>query len=264
MLAQIRAMLNEMSASERKVAETVLGNVQAVISWSLADAAKVAGVSEPTVIRFCRRLGVDGYADFRLRFAQAIVLLGKSREPRSEQDQNPARSMLAEVSNRSVAAINDLAQDFDEVAVAQAIALLAAARRIDVYGHGGSGFLAGETQIRLARMGLSSTAYADPALQMFSSLSLGSADVVLALSFSGVTTYLMPNIEVARTAGAKVISISPTGSPVALASDVNVPINGYRHTATARFVTSERVALSVMVDVLMNLLSDQVGKSILD
>ncbi|WP_281175249.1 MurR/RpiR family transcriptional regulator [Devosia epidermidihirudinis] len=260
MLAQIRASLNEMSASERKVAETVLANVQAVISWSLADAAKIAGVSEPTVLRFCRRLGIDGYSEFRLKFAQAVAVMVQTppRDPNTSKD--PIRSILAEACQRSIAAINDLTLDFDSAPVIAAVDVLTAARRVDIYGHGASGFLAGETQIRLARLGLLSTAYADPALQMFSSLSLTPSDAVLVLSFSGVTTYPMPNIEVARTAGAKVISMCPTGSPLAQAGDINIPINAFRQKSPFGFVPTERVALSVMIDVLINIISDQLGQ----
>jgi RpiR family carbohydrate utilization transcriptional regulator len=260
LLAQIRASLAHISVAERKVAETVLVNIQAAISWSLADAAHVAGVSEPSVIRFCRRLGFSGYADFRIRLAQAIVLIEQENRPIPTDATDPIKAAIADVCNKSIAAIGDLMLDVDSAVIARAVAILAGARRIDIYGHGGSGYLAGETQMRFAHLGIASSAYSDPALQMFTSLSLVPGDSVLALSFSGVTTHLIPNLEIARNRGAKVVSLCPTGSPIAQASDVNISVNAYRQKEPVKFLPSERVTMSVMLDAIVGLVSDRLGR----
>lgn len=256
MLALIRSSLNDMAPSERKVAETVLANPQAAIAWSLADAARLSGVSEPSIMRFCRRLGFEGYSDFRIKFAQAVALLEKAERPITDDGDDPIRSRIIGNCNKAIAAINDLILDVDSVTLAKAAQRLATSRRIDVYGHGGSGFLAGEAQHRFAYLGLSSVAYSDPSLQMFSAIALQADDTVLAFSFSGVTTHMLPNIEIARGAGATIISLAPSGSPIAKAADLNIAINAYRQKKSPAFLPNERLTMYVMLDTLVELVSE--------
>jgi len=257
MLSRIRASLNDLTPAERRVAETILANPQATIGWSLADAARFAGVSEPSVIRFCRRLGFGGYPDFRITFAQAVALIKHSDRPAFGPTEDPIKASILDNCNRAIAAINDLELDIDSVAIGRAVEILVTARRVELYGHGGSGFLAGEAQHRLAYLGISSVAYSDPGLQMFSALALGPQDAVFALSFTGVTTHLMPNLEIARNAGASIISMCPTGSAIAQMADVNIAINAYRQRKGAGLLPSERVTMYVMLDAVMGLVGNR-------
>lgn len=258
MLARIRAALNELTPAERRAAETILANPQAMIGWSLADTARFAGVSEPSIIRFCRRLGFEGYSDFRLEFAQAMALIRENGQPRLVADDDPIKTSIIDNCNRAISAINDLAHDIDSPAVSQAVDIIVNARNIELFGHGGSGFLAGEAQYRLAHLGIACVAYSDPALQMFSAMALRPEDAIIALSFSGVTTLMMPNLEIARKAGVRIITLSPTGSPLARMASVNIPINAYRQKTNATFQPSERVSMYVMVDALIGLIASRV------
>jgi hypothetical protein len=57
-LALIRESLEDLRNSEKKVAKCVLADPAAVITSSITELAERAGTSEPTVIRFCRKLGL--------------------------------------------------------------------------------------------------------------------------------------------------------------------------------------------------------------
>ena len=62
---------NAFTRSERALTEIVLADVDGVLKMSIVDLAANADVSPPTVTRFCRRLGCDSYADFKVRLAQS-------------------------------------------------------------------------------------------------------------------------------------------------------------------------------------------------
>ena len=67
-----------MRKSEAKVASYVLQHANDVIKMRIVDLAANSDVSEPTVIRFCRAIGFDGFLSFKLQLAQqlgSIVLL---------------------------------------------------------------------------------------------------------------------------------------------------------------------------------------------
>ena len=73
----IRRIENNQSTlrkSEAKVASFVLDNANQVIRMRIVDLASQSGVSEPTVIRFCRAIGFDGFRSFKLQLAQHLSL----------------------------------------------------------------------------------------------------------------------------------------------------------------------------------------------
>ena len=62
-----------LSRSVQKVADFVLRDANAAPGLTLAEVAQRSGVSEPTVIRFCRQVGCQGYQDFKVELAQSVA-----------------------------------------------------------------------------------------------------------------------------------------------------------------------------------------------
>ena len=59
------------SALERKLAASILADVSFATNASITEIAARAGVSPPTVTRFCRRLGCASFSDFKLQLAKS-------------------------------------------------------------------------------------------------------------------------------------------------------------------------------------------------
>src|SRR5512136_1607020 len=72
-LRAVRLHLDDLRNSEKKVARVVLESPDRVIYQSISELAENAGVSEPTVLRFCRALGFRGYHDLKIQLAQDLV-----------------------------------------------------------------------------------------------------------------------------------------------------------------------------------------------
>ena len=66
-----------------------------MITSSITELSEKAGTSEPTVIRFCRRLGLGGYMELRLNLARDLpssqYIFEKSAKP-IRLPKSPARS----------------------------------------------------------------------------------------------------------------------------------------------------------------------------
>jgi RpiR family carbohydrate utilization transcriptional regulator len=254
MLDIIRQSLSTFTPSERRIAEAILDNPSTAITWSISDTARIARVSEPSVVRFCRRLDCEGFPDFRLKLAQQLAVQ-QQPGPALAGGGDPFVETLDDIFNRAAKAIHEARVDTDVAALRAAVAILASARRVDVYGYGGSGFLAAEAQHRMASLGIASVAYADPTLQMVSAPRLTPSDAVLALSFSGLTSYLISNLEIARKAGARIVTISPAHSVVANLAEINITLNAHRLSAAAAMVPTGRAPMYVMLDALFALLA---------
>ncbi|MGE6784896.1 SIS domain-containing protein [Ensifer adhaerens] len=84
---------------------------------------------------------------------------------------------------------------------------------------------------------------------------LAAKDVLLALSFSGRTSDLVSNIEIAKKAGARIVAISPGGSVVASRADENTNLNDYRASTHPLIVPTGRAPMYVMRDTFSALLA---------
>ena len=62
-----------MGSAELRVARFVSANPSDVIHMSMARLSQECEVSDPTIMRFCRRFGFQGYQDFKLHLAQSLV-----------------------------------------------------------------------------------------------------------------------------------------------------------------------------------------------
>jgi DNA-binding MurR/RpiR family transcriptional regulator len=69
-----RAAYDLIRRSERKVADLVLADPRRRLDATLAQAAKLADVSQPTVVRFCIAIGCSGFQELKLRLAHSLAL----------------------------------------------------------------------------------------------------------------------------------------------------------------------------------------------
>jgi DNA-binding MurR/RpiR family transcriptional regulator len=65
LLDDIRDRLDEFTATEKKAAHALMANYPVQGLGTVAEFAKAAGVSSPTILRFVSRLGFPGFAEFQ-------------------------------------------------------------------------------------------------------------------------------------------------------------------------------------------------------
>ena len=73
LLSLLERQLPSLNKSESKVAQAILQNPENATRSSIASLAKLAGVSEPSVNRFCKKFGASGFPDFKLRLARSLA-----------------------------------------------------------------------------------------------------------------------------------------------------------------------------------------------
>jgi RpiR family carbohydrate utilization transcriptional regulator len=186
MLSQVEEMRDQLRPSERKLADYVIEAPREVLDLSMNEVAARAGVSQPTIARFCHALGFSGFREFKIRLAQGIAaeVPAVYRDVRPDE---PTPGVAAKVLDRTIGALIQVRNNLSSDSVAAAIALLAKARRIEFYGAGGSGIAALDVQHKFFRLGMPSVAYSDPHTFLMSAALLGEGDVVVAISNTGRT-----------------------------------------------------------------------------
>lgn len=248
LLDAIRTQMEALSKSERKVAMAVLDNPQLTLSENITALARTAQVSEPTVVRFCRAVGCDGWHEFKLKLAQGLALAPSGRDETPLQD-DLAEDLVSKICGRSVNTLLDLRNTLDPQAVQRALEILAAAAKIEFYGQGSSGLVAADAQHKFFRSGVPTVAYSDPHIHAISAALLEAGDAVVAISQRGGSTALLHSVQLARRAGADVIVIAPSGTPLAALATVLLPVDLPVDTDPYRPITA-RLAHLVVIDIL--------------
>lgn len=248
MLDRVKAWLVKLPVAERKVAELVLNHPYTVIQAAVAEIAQRAGVSQPTVIRFCRSMGCAGLPDFKLKLAGSLVA-GVPYVHASVRPEDPIAEIVSKVFDNTVSALLKCRTDVNPGAIEQAVNLLAGARRIEFYGLGNSGIVAADAQHKFFRFSIPTVAYTDTHIQTMAASLLNEQDVLVVVSNSGRSTDLIEAADLAQQGGAKVVAITSPGSPLARKATVTLVVDAPEDTKTYSPMISRIIHL-VIIDIL--------------
>jgi glucokinase len=245
---RIRQMRDALTPAERRVADLALNHPRSIINDPIVDIARKADVSQPTVIRFCRSLGCQGLSDFKLKLATGLT--GTIPVSHSQVHLgDTATDFGAKVLDNTVSAILQLREHLNFEHVETAIDLLNSARRIEFYGLGNSNIVAQDAHYKFFRFGIPTIAYGDLYMQAASAALLGKGDVIVAVSKSGRAPELLRVLEVAMQAGAKVIAITSSNTPLAKRATVALETDHIEIRESQLSMISRILHLS-MIDIL--------------
>src|SRR5690606_4719039 len=131
-IAQSRSLLRK---SELKVADHVLLDPASVMHSSMADLAHVVGVSEPTIVRFCRAIGCLGFQDLKLKLAQSLAA-GASFGQFAISENDSVADFALKIFDTTLHTLMEVRERLDPGALQRAIAAMAKAERVEFYGFG--------------------------------------------------------------------------------------------------------------------------------
>ena len=225
MLDRIKASLPSLAPAEQRVGKLCLADPREFARLPVTELADRAHVSKPTVVRFCRSVGYDGLADFKLKLA-GTVNEGVPFIHRSVDADDKTGDVAVKVIDNTVAAFlkyrNDASPAVIDKAVDKLVEAYNAGRQIQFFGVGNSGIVAQDAQHKFFRLGINSVAYSDGHMQVMSATLLRAGDCVVVISNSGRTRDLMDACDIARKNGATTIVITATGSPLASAGNIHL------------------------------------------
>jgi len=248
LLSRIQALLPELPPSERRVAELVLQRPVEVVSAPVSQLALWSRVSQPTVIRFCRRLKCTGLPAFKLKLAGDLG----AGIPFVHAKLVPGDDLAHLIDKVFDSALTGLAKGRDALrpeALEAAVAALDRASRIECYGLGNSGVTALDAQMKLFRLGTPTVACTDSQMQRVAAVLLPGDAVVLVISNSGRTRSLLEVAALARRSGATVIAITRSNTPLAQAADLLLPADVQENPEVYAPMVARLVHLAI-VDVL--------------
>ncbi|MGN0903155.1 MAG: MurR/RpiR family transcriptional regulator, partial [Succinivibrio sp.] len=174
----------DLTKSERKLAGLILKDPVRVINETIADLAKRADVSEPTVFRFCKRFGAEGFPAFKLVLSSIA-----NSEQLSPVESVKSGDSVGDVIKKSISSVKHqlsvLEHNLDEALIARVIDVVSQSRRLVILASGLSSVAGSEFSLRMLNLGFACEYYADPQLAATALVTLNSSDVVIAFSATG-------------------------------------------------------------------------------
>ncbi len=253
LLDRIRMELGQFSAAEQAVAQLVLKDPSGFQKMPVTELAKRAGVSSPSVVRFCRSLGYEGLSDFKLKLA-ASLNAGVPFIHQSVQAGDNGETLIQKVLDNAIHTLNTFRNTVP-------VKTITRKGRLVFYGVGNSGFVAMDAEHKFFRMGCTAHAYSDGHLQIMAASMLNKADCLIIISNSGRSQDLLDATQIARAAGASTIAITASGSPLAQAVQVHIPADHGEYYEQYSPMVSRLLHLCV-VDVLATQVALQLGDSV--
>jgi glucokinase len=248
LMERIGHLQHELTPAEQRVATLVLEQPRMVLNEPIAEIARLADVSQPTVIRFCRSLGFSGLADFKLKFASSLTGAIPVRHSQV-RNSDSTHDLSAKVIDNTVSAILKFRDQLDVRAVDRAIELVRQAKRVEFYAMGNSRAVALDGQHKFFRFRIPTALYGDSHLFTLAAELLGPGDVVIAISNSGKLPELLAAVDAARAAGADVIAIGNGQSPLAKKATVCLAVDHAEDSSSFLSMIS-RILQLLLIDIM--------------
>lgn len=249
-LNRIRVAQPGMAKGASRIADYVLAQPEKIVSMSVTELSEETGVSEGSIINFCRGIGLSGFQQMKLSLAQEIV------QPVQFIHEDVARdddmdTICRKVFHSGIQALRDSLSVLDPVALSRAVDMIRAAKRVEVYGIGSSAPIAEDTHYRMLRIGLDARVVVDSHIQAISASRCDPDVAVLTISHSGATHETVASTRLAKEAGANTIVITNFArSPIQAYADI-VLFTMARETSFRTEAMTSRIAQLCVVDALI-------------
>ena len=209
-LLKMRAVREELSANEKKIADFILENSALIRDYSSQNLAASVGVSQSSIIKFSQKLNYRGFTDLKLAIHESVVKSDTNDEIDEKNGVGNGKTELVEerlynVKNEALLTTIELN---DQARILSAVKLLEQSKRIQIIALGSGSLVARNFASMLIQIGKSVIAEVDTYIQLSSVMTLGKDDVVFVISFSGQSAKMIQITRQAKKAGVSVISLT--------------------------------------------------------
>lgn len=198
--------LKSLNDLEMQVYQYIIQHKAAVPYMRIRELAAESYVSSTTILRFCRKMGCDGYSEFKWKLKEH---LGQQKAKAVPDNVKEVKTFLEEAGNGR----------FDDI-LEEAASMIAKADRVVLAGIGNSGCIGQYGARCFTNMGKFSVFISDPFYPLHQ---LGESSIGIVLSTSGETKEAVDIAKYLKESGSRVISITNDDQcTLAKLSDLNI------------------------------------------
>lgn len=251
--SDIQSKLSNMPPTARRIGEMIISDPSVVLRQTISELANACSTSEPSVVRFCRGLGLSGYVELRIALAtelgrEAAAMADSQRFGGDLEKTDSLAGGVARIAFTETMAIEETLAALDLGVLEEVVKMIQGSRRVLVYGAGASGLVASDFQHKLFRIGRDAYTFPDSDDAVMAASLMTADDVAIGLSHSGDTPVTRAFIERARDGGAKCVVITNNDeSKLAKLADISIR-TVVRETMFRAGAFASRIAQLAVVD----------------
>ena len=224
-LDRMRRIVPDLNEAEARTARCILAEPNWVTQSSIKALAHKAEVSEPTVIRLCRRLDMEGFKALKHRLTEDLVLSNMYLEAPAVVGNSSSEQLAAALLDTSMRALRAAAEKIDHKRIESGVEAIFAARMVYCIGVGGKG------------------------------------DLFIAISSTGIPASVVESMELARRNGATTLSLTQAGSALAEVSDIVLEVDIFNDESFFMLPSRTRYAQMFVLDFLVGALASRVPEA---
>lgn len=224
-LLRIQAAREEMSASEKRVADFILKNSALIRDYSSQQLAFSVGVSQSSIVKFSQKLGYKGFTDLKLAIHETVVRqdTGASLPHEVQGASSETESTAQQIYRAKCEVLAATGELNDEDTVTSAARIIERSQRIQIIAAGNATFIAKDFAWKLMVLGYSVVAEIDSYVQLSAAATLGKGDLLFVISTSGHARDLVHIARQAKKTGTTLVSLTSSGTgPLVALSDLHL------------------------------------------
>ncbi len=205
----------EFSESEKEIARYILNHGDDVLSMSVKELAKNTYTSPATIVRLCKKIGLEGYNDFKIKYSAELQYdLHHSNRidvnfPFEKKDTHPM--ICHKLASLSEEVIADTIKLIDFEQLEKIVDLLYQSHDIDIYGSGNSLLAAMSFQHKMMRIARNVNLKALHGEQVFLSYNSDKKRIAVIISYSGETHDLIQIAQILKEKKTPIIVLTSIG-----------------------------------------------------
>jgi RpiR family transcriptional regulator, carbohydrate utilization regulator len=221
LLVYMQGVLPSLNHTERLIADYVLKDPERILSSSIAEMRDGSGASVGSIVGFCRRLGLKGFAQFKIALARELAQSGFSGFGPGADGNEKNDSLFEKVFRFHSQSLMETLQINSQETLRQAALALDRGRHIELFSTGISFPVAYLTSCKFKLIGLPASTQFDLHMQLVAATQLRKSDVAFGISCSGSTRETVRCLEIAQARGAKTICLTNSmKSPITTCADL--------------------------------------------
>ena len=207
-LIKIKERWDEFTPSDKKIGEYIVDNPEQIVNYNTLELADLIDTSQSAIIRFIKKIGYKGYIDFKIDVAKSLEESNDFFPDEVITKNESIENIISKSKNNVLATVEKTYALIDTEAIKRAIKDINKANNIYLAGVGSSGLICEDFSYKLQRSGKKVFYQVDAHTNLALVTNIDKEDLLIAISYSGLTKEILIASEYAKKVGAKVISIS--------------------------------------------------------
>lgn len=257
----ITVLYDQLFDAEKKIAKFILNNPKKVVDMTVSELAEISDVSIASVSRFCRKVGLKGFAQLKISLAQELVDTHKSGEISNDISVDNIPQSLQNILANKITELKQTVNLINTDEFREILEGIRDASRVQVIAVGNTIPVAIDAAFKFNELGIPTTAGTIWETQLSYSFTLGKGDVLIAISNLGESDKVLEAVKIANNNKAMTIGI--TNSPHSV---IGEEVQYHITTATREKLFLDefcfsRVSASTVIEIIFLFLTEMIENS---